>query len=145
MNFSDGLKYYRAQQGITQKDLASAVGVNNTTISNWEKGIAKPDLDTLVRLSNYFGVCIDDLVFFDANREERPLSVPTISPNHEALYKEMLSVKDKIIARDEELITTLRQRIRDLERGDSPLENPVHSARTVRPTSHSSGIPLSRK
>lgn len=64
MNFSKGLKHYRNLKGVTQKELAEAIETNNTTISNWEKGISKPDMDTLVRLSNYFGVATDDLIFF---------------------------------------------------------------------------------
>ena len=65
MNFPAGLKYYRGLKGVTQKELAEEVGANNTTISNWEKGISKPDMDTLACLSNYFGITIDELIFFN--------------------------------------------------------------------------------
>lgn len=64
MDFSENLKYYRKYKGVTQKELADAIGTNNTTLSNWEKGISKPDIDTIIKLSNYFGISIDDLVFF---------------------------------------------------------------------------------
>lgn len=64
MDFSENLKYYRKYKGVTQKELADAIGTNNTTLSNWEKDISKPDIDTIVKLSNYFGISIDDLVFF---------------------------------------------------------------------------------
>jgi transcriptional regulator with XRE-family HTH domain len=64
MNFSGGLRHYRVLKGVTQKELAEEIGTNNTTVSNWEKGISKPDMDTLVRLSNYFGIAVDELIFF---------------------------------------------------------------------------------
>ncbi len=63
MDFSNNLKYYRLNKGVTQKDLALELGTNNTTLSNWENGISKPDIDTIVKLSNYFGITVDELIF----------------------------------------------------------------------------------
>lgn len=63
MELSDNLKYYRLRKGVTQKRLAAEIGTNNTTLSNWEKGISKPDIDIIIKLSNYFGISIDELIF----------------------------------------------------------------------------------
>lgn len=63
MDFAENLKDYRKNKGITQRDLADIIGTNNTTLSNWEKGISKPDIDTIIKISNYFGISIDDLIF----------------------------------------------------------------------------------
>jgi transcriptional regulator with XRE-family HTH domain len=77
MDFSAGLRHYRGLKGVTQKELASAIGANNTTVSNWEKGISKPDMDTLADLSNYFGVSVDELMFFGSSADEsRIRSIP---------------------------------------------------------------------
>ncbi|HNW91414.1 MAG TPA: HD domain-containing phosphohydrolase [bacterium] len=38
----EGLKYVRAQQGLTQGQLAKALGLSLTTINRWERGIFEP-------------------------------------------------------------------------------------------------------
>ena len=48
--------------GITQSELASLCGVHQTAVSQWEKGRTLPDKQTLVRLSDVFGVSVDLLM-----------------------------------------------------------------------------------
>ncbi len=45
--FGDKLKQVRTNRGLKQSELAKHLGVTNTTISNWEKNVSKPDLDML--------------------------------------------------------------------------------------------------
>lgn len=46
-SFGEKLKRARTQSGLKQSELAKTLGVKNTTISNWENNISKPDLDML--------------------------------------------------------------------------------------------------
>lgn len=41
------IKKYREASGLSQRDLASALGISNTRISNWEQGINRPDADMI--------------------------------------------------------------------------------------------------
>lgn len=50
MTFGEKLRQARKAAGMTQKELAQAVQVKHNTVSNWEKGIASPDPDTISRL-----------------------------------------------------------------------------------------------
>lgn len=50
------------ERGISQKDLAQAIGVSTGNISDWKSGRAKPSIDVLNRIATYFGVTIDYLV-----------------------------------------------------------------------------------
>ena len=43
----DNIKRYRKEKGLTQKELAKKVKVKHNSISDWERGICKPDADTL--------------------------------------------------------------------------------------------------
>lgn len=52
----------RIEKGIYQKELASYLKVSIGTISNYEKGIHYPDLATLCKLADYFGVTTDFLL-----------------------------------------------------------------------------------
>ena len=45
--FGEKIKAARLAASMTQKDLAKDIGVANTTISNWEKNISRPDPDQI--------------------------------------------------------------------------------------------------
>lgn len=52
--FSYRLKFARLQLGLTQEELAHAIGVSKQLISQYEKGVKKPQSSTLLALSRYF-------------------------------------------------------------------------------------------
>ena len=56
------IKELRNERKITQSDFAEILGVTYQAVSNWERGIAPPDLETLINIANYFGVLVDDLL-----------------------------------------------------------------------------------
>lgn len=51
----DALLKARAKKGLTQKELASAAGINQADISKIEKGIANPTIGTLKRIASALG------------------------------------------------------------------------------------------
>lgn len=56
------IKELRKQRGMTQNDFAKALYVSFQAVSNWERGIAPPDLENLVNIAAHFGVLVDDLL-----------------------------------------------------------------------------------
>lgn len=50
MTLGSKIKAARVSAKMTQADLAIKVGVKNTTISNWENDVSKPDIDSVVSL-----------------------------------------------------------------------------------------------
>lgn len=56
------LKELRLERKISQRKLGEYLGVVNQTISFWEIGSREPDLDMLVKISQYFNVSIDYLL-----------------------------------------------------------------------------------
>ena len=63
MEFKDKLKYLRKDQKLTQQKLGMVLGVTQDTISLYEKGIINPPIDILIKISNFFDVSIDALLF----------------------------------------------------------------------------------
>lgn len=59
---SDTLMELRKKRGITQKELGEVLGVSNKTVSKWEKGIIEPDITSMINLSKYYGITIDELI-----------------------------------------------------------------------------------
>ena len=50
----------RTARDMSQRDLAQALGSNsNEFVSRWERGSASPSAETLVKLSDFFGVSVD--------------------------------------------------------------------------------------
>lgn len=53
------LREIRKAKGLTQKELAEIVGVDTSSISKYEKGVAEPSYVVLKKLANALGVSID--------------------------------------------------------------------------------------
>ncbi len=51
----------RKERKIKQSELALAIGVAQSAISQWEKGINEPKASYLILLADYFNVSIDYL------------------------------------------------------------------------------------
>ena len=63
MGISERIKFYRKEQGLTQKDLGIRINKSAQVISNWERGYTTAiNQDDILNLSNAFGVSIEKLV-----------------------------------------------------------------------------------
>lgn len=61
--FKDKLKQLRLDKGVTQSDIAKAIGVSPATISNYEQGTREPRrIETLEKIAEYFGVSVECLM-----------------------------------------------------------------------------------
>ena len=61
--FRDRLKYLRKQRNVTQEQLASAIGVERSTIGKYEgHSQIMPSDDVKIRIAKYFGVTLDYLL-----------------------------------------------------------------------------------
>lgn len=56
------IKELREAKKMSQKDLADYLNVTPQAVSKWERNKSYPDLDMLVRLSNYFQISTDELL-----------------------------------------------------------------------------------
>lgn len=60
--FGDFLFSLRKEKGMTQAELAQALGVTNKAVSKWETGEAMPETAQLLPISRIFGVTVDELL-----------------------------------------------------------------------------------
>lgn len=58
---ADKLLALRKRSGLSQQEVAAAIGVTRQTISNWELGQGSPALDKAAELARLYGVSLDDL------------------------------------------------------------------------------------
>ena len=52
----------RKQNGMTQLDLAQKMGVTDKAVSKWERDLSCPDVATLPKLAEIFGISVDELI-----------------------------------------------------------------------------------
>ena len=56
------LKELRTEHRFSQKEVADALSCSVTVYSRYETGAREPSIDTLVRLADFYGVTLDELV-----------------------------------------------------------------------------------
>lgn len=57
------LKELRKKKGISQKELAKVVGIDQSAVSKYERGVQLPELQIAMRISDYFDVTLDELIY----------------------------------------------------------------------------------
>jgi len=56
------LKSLRKKRKMTQENLAEIFHISQTSVSKYERGEAFPDLETVVKMADYFGVSVDEFI-----------------------------------------------------------------------------------
>lgn len=62
MKFNECLKHQRELSGCTQKQMAELIGVTPRSYQRYESGEREPNIETLVRIANFFKISLDTLV-----------------------------------------------------------------------------------
>lgn len=62
MNIGEALKYQREVNGISQNALAKATGISQPKISYYESNKHLPLIDDCIKLADFYGITIDELV-----------------------------------------------------------------------------------
>lgn len=66
MELAGNIYRLRTARGMSQEELAAALGVSRQSVSKWETGAATPELDKVAALAALFGVTMDELVLGEA-------------------------------------------------------------------------------
>ena len=84
MEFYEMLIMLRKKNGISQEEFGQTIGVSRQAVSKWESGESMPDIEKLKRISNYYGLTIDDLLNgkVDGKRFDHLEWVKYIEPDH---------------------------------------------------------------
>lgn len=73
---SINLKELRSQKGATQDDMAALLKIKRQTYSAYERGVSVPDINALIKMAEFFGISVDELLGIKKDRPEegQPLS-----------------------------------------------------------------------
>lgn len=72
--FAKRLTQLRESQDLKKKQLAQILNVSASCVSQYENGSSMPGCDTLMRISQYFGVSVDYLLGNDDGNSTFPLN-----------------------------------------------------------------------
>ncbi len=71
MEIEKKLKEVRERAGLTQEQVAQSVMVSRQTISNWENGRSLPDIISIIKLSDLYGISVDELLKDDQKMQKK--------------------------------------------------------------------------
>ena len=61
------LKELREIKGVTQQEIAKAIGCSTNNYSRYERGEREPDVYYLIKIADYYGVSVDYLICHDVS------------------------------------------------------------------------------
>lgn len=63
------IAFLRKENGMTQLDLAEKMGVTDKAVSKWERDLSSPDINTIPKLAEIFGISVDELMQIKAESQ----------------------------------------------------------------------------
>ena len=80
MEFKDKLRELRQRKDLTQEELGKVFNVIKQTVSSWENGNSKPDIEMAGRIADFFGVTTDHLLGREPKADTVIHRVPLLGP-----------------------------------------------------------------
>lgn len=96
----ENIKQYRLQNGWTQQELGSKIGMSKNAIGNYEKGFRSPKKDTMFDLANAFNISIDDLF-------------PPVQKDSSSNTSQIQSIYDQLEPNGQRKVITYAEKLRD--------------------------------
>lgn len=75
MEFPEKLLMLRKKHGLSQKKLADALDVAQSSVNYWEKGQRVPSIEMVGRIAEYFKVSLDSLLWESEIKEQTPINM----------------------------------------------------------------------
>lgn len=99
MKLGEKILFNRKKMGMSQEDLAEKLGVSRQSVSKWEVGAAAPDVDKLVKLSEIFGITLDELVIdsVQTNSDVGAPEEPKRQPQKDSTLKTVTIGEEELI------------------------------------------------
>ena len=108
---SDRIKEYRLQKGMTQQELAEALGESSgRVIYHWEKGSGRPDCDKIAKLCDLLGVSADELIGCKSMAQRPTATEWTTLQKYRALDEHGKEVVDYLIDSEYKRVTALTRK-----------------------------------
>lgn len=105
IKFNIRLKELRLENGETQKDLANAIEVGRTTISEYESGKIVPKQEGLLKIANHFNVSVDYLTGVSNERATRKQNASDLDALLNTIHHILLDEYDTPVTYEGEVLS----------------------------------------
>lgn len=83
----------RKKNGMTQEQLAEALGTTRQSVSKWESEKTSPDIDSVIRMGTLFDVSMDYLLLGEEpDRSHCADPMPTTQPGNKRSWKKLVFI-----------------------------------------------------
>ena len=65
MNFGENFKNIRKQCGMSQQEVADKLQIKQSSVSDWENDVSRPDYEKLIALAELYDVTLYELLGID--------------------------------------------------------------------------------
>lgn len=65
MNFGENFKNIRKQCGLSQQEVADKLQIKQSSVSDWENDVSRPDYEKLIALAKLYDVTLYELLGID--------------------------------------------------------------------------------
>ena len=65
MNFGEKFKNIRKQCGLSQQEVADKLQIKQSSVSDWENDVSRPDYEKLIALAELYDVTLYELLGID--------------------------------------------------------------------------------
>lgn len=104
MSLQKNIKAFRLKQGLTQAELAAKLGVDRSSVTQWETGVTTPRMKVITKLSTLFNTTPSVLISDSSTLTKLPISGSTATLPLRTLGKVHAGVMDdETICDDEEI------------------------------------------
>lgn len=62
LKYGEALRSQREAVGISQLELSKKIGTSHQNINRWETGDVLPSIDFCVRMADFYGISLDELI-----------------------------------------------------------------------------------
>ena len=104
MSLQKNIKAFRLKQGLTQAELAAKLGVDRSSVTQWETGVTTPRMKVITKLSTLFNTTPSVLISDSSTLTKLPISGSTATLPLRTLGKVHAGIMDDdTICDDEEI------------------------------------------
>lgn len=65
MNFGENFENIRKQCGLSQQEVADKLQIKQSSVSDWENDVSRPDYEKLIALAELYDVTLYELLGID--------------------------------------------------------------------------------
>ena len=101
------MNFKEARANKTQQEVSDATGISQKTLSNYETGRTEPDLNSLIKLADFYNVSVDFLL---DRKSKNQLDLVNLSISKKEAIEKLLACNDRMCDRVSAYIDVLNDR-----------------------------------